>query len=200
VAAGRTITIGGPGFTSTFLSKVNTAGNVAYGFIGNIGNTNLDFFSVHHYGTCSTATLSAAATYFRAVRSYVDAQGFSGKPLHLTEWNTGLGQACGEAVYAEQRMQSWASGVFSLLQDPSVNFTAAHFYSGVTVMSLFDFSSLAGSVRVNPGAWAFWAHRRLRGATSISAQVCPNGTGCVNGYAAETLSLMATAATAGGIR
>ena len=33
-------------------------------------------------------------------------------------------------------------------------------------MTLFDFSSQAGKVRVNPGAWALWAHSKLRGGTA----------------------------------
>jgi hypothetical protein len=197
-AAGKTVVIGGPGFTATFMETSST--NLTHGFVSNVGVANLDFFSVHHYGSCATATLATAAQFLRTVRTYADGQGLSGKPLHITEWNMGLGEICGEPLYSDQRMQSYASGMLTLMQDPAQNIKAAHFYSGVTVMSLFDFSSSPGNVRVNPSAWAFWAHTKLKGSTAISAKVCPGGLNCVNGYAAENQPLLALAGSGTGVR
>ncbi len=199
-AAGKTVIVGGPGFTTNYLTQQNTATNVANNFIRAVGVANLDFFAVHHYGSCASATLSAAAAFLRSSRAYADAQGFTGKPMQVGEWNIGLGMQCGEAQYADPRMMSYASGVLTLMQDPAQRIRAAEFYAGVTVMSVFDLTSVAGKARVNPSAWAYWAHARLKGATSLSAQVCPNGTNCVNGYAAESQPLLALGGVSNGVR
>src|SRR4029079_13687064 len=100
------------------------------------------------YDKCANATLSSSATFLRSLRALVDGQGGAGKPLQITEWNIGLGQQCGNALYAEQRLQSYASGVLTLMQDPAQAIEAAHFYAGVTIMSLFDFTSAANAVRI----------------------------------------------------
>lgn len=192
-AAGRSVKVGGPGFTRSILTSSTVAGNPANGFIAAVGADHLDFYSAHHYGTCSTATLAASAGFLRSLRSLVDGQGGSGMPIHITEWNIGLGTQCGNAFYAEARNQSWASGVLTLMHDPAQRIEAAHYYSGVPIMALFDFSTVAGQARINPAAWAFWAHARLRGATRLDARVC-QGSSCLDGHAAETLPLLALAA------
>jgi len=189
-AAGKTVRIGGPGFTRSILTTATVAGNPANGFVGAVGAGNLDFYSAHLYGTCSTATLTASASFLRSLRALVDGQGGAAKPLHITEWNIGLGNQCGNALYAEPRMQSFTSGVLTLMQDPAQNVEAAHFYSAVPIMALFDFTTVAGKARINPSAWAFWAHSRLRGSTQLATQVC-QGTSCAAGYAAEALPLLA---------
>ena len=134
------------------------------------------------------------------MRALADAQGAAGKPLHITEWNIGLGETCGEALYATLRMQSYASAMLTFMQNPAQKITAAHYYAGMPIMSLFDWTSVNGKVRVNPGAWAFWAHSRLKGSTMLTAQICPGGTGCVNGYAAESKALQVVAGSASGVR
>lgn len=192
-AAGRSVRVGGPGFTRSILTSSTVATNPAHGFIAAVGADTLDFYSAHHYGSCATATLAASASFLRSLRKLVDDQGGSGKPIHLTEWNIGLGNQCGNDLYAEPRMQSWTSGVMTLMQDPAQRIEAAHFYSGVPIMALFDLSTTAGQARVNPSAWAFWAHGRLRGATRVAARVC-QGTACVEGHAAESQPLLALAA------
>lgn len=199
-AAGKTVVIGGPAFTQNYLTKVTVAGNVANGFIGAVNASTLDFFSVHWYGNCGSSMLAQATTFFRGVRSYIDGQGLSGKPLHISEWNIGLGQNCGESQYADQRMESYASAMLTFMQDPAQNIRSASFYAGMPIMALFDFGSATGKVRVNPGAWAFWAHTKLKGGTMISTQVCPGGSSCVNGYAAEAQALQAIGATSGSAR
>jgi len=143
-AAGRTVRIGGPGFTRSILTTATVAGNPANGFVGAVGADSLDFYSAHHYGSCSTATLAASASFLRSLRALVDGQGGAGKPIHVTEWNIGLGTQCGSALYAEPRMQSWTSGVLTLMQEPAYRIEAAHFYSGVPIMSLFDFTTVSG--------------------------------------------------------
>ena len=184
--------IGGPGFTAEYLTRQTRTDNVAYRFGTSVGAANVDFLSVHHYNTCSTATLARAAQFMQETRAYADANGLSGKPLHMTEWNIGLGQDCGNAFYANQRTQSYASAMLTLMQHPAWKFQAAQFYAGMPLMSLFDFGT-TGKVKVNPSAWAFWAHGFLRNATAITSEVCPSGTGCVAGTGAFDKPLLAVA-------
>lgn len=197
-AAGRTVIVGGAGFTKSVLTTSSITGNPAKNFIANVGASNLDFFSAHLYDNCSTATLANSATYLRGLRALVNSQGGSSKPLIISEWNIGLVPQCANSQYAEQRVQSFDSGVMSLMQDPAQNIQAAHYYAGMPIMGLFDFSAAANAVRINPSAWAFWAHGKLKGSTSVQAQVCPQGASCVMGYAAESAALMAVAGQANG--
>lgn len=196
-AAGRTVKVGGAGFTRDVLNKATTAGNPANGFVGNVGAGNLDFFSAHWYDKCNAATMPASAAYLRSLRALVNSQGGGGKPMQVTEWNVGLGNQCGNDFFAGQRTQSFAGGLLTLMQDPAQAIEAAHFYAGVTVMSLFDYSTAEGYARINPSAWAFWAHAKLAGATGVSAQVCAQGSACVAGYAADGAPLLALAGSAG---
>ncbi|MFZ4623456.1 MAG: hypothetical protein ACOYNF_04385 [Rhodoferax sp.] len=196
-AAGRSVKVGGAGFTKNVLAKSTELDNPANGFIAAVGATNIDFFSAHLYDKCSTATLTSSATFLRALRDMVNAQGGSAKPLQITEWNIGLGSQCGNAFYAEPRTQSFDSGILTLMQDPAYNIEAAHFYAAMPIMALFDFTSVVGTVRINPSAWSLWAHSRLRGANMLATQVCPQGAACVAGYAAESTPLMALSAQVG---
>ena len=199
-AAGKTVSVGGAGFTRNILNNSKDATNVAKDFIANVGASTLDFYSAHLYDSCATATLASPANFLRALRKLVNDQGGSAKPLHVTEWNIGLGSQCGNDFYADQRMQSFAGGMLTLMQDPAQNIEAAHFYAGMPIMALFDFATVTGTARINPSAWAFWAHAKLRGATTISAKVCPQGGVCVAGYAAESAPLLALAGQAGGVQ
>jgi hypothetical protein len=196
-AAGRSVKLGGAGFTRSVLTSSTKAGNPANNFIANVGASTLDFYSAHLYDSCSTATLGSSATFLRNLRALVNSQGGSGKPLHITEWNIGLGNQCGNAQYAEPRMLSYTSGVLTLMQDPAQAIEAAHFYAGMPIMALFDFTSVSNAVRINPSAWAFWAHRKLYGGSLLSTQVCPGGASCVAGYAADTAPVVALAAQSG---
>ena len=196
-AAGRTVKIGGAGFTKNVLAKSAEVGNPANGFIAAVGASTLDFYSAHLYNNCSAATLSSAASFLRSLRSVVDGQGGSGKPIHISEWNIGLGSQCGNDFFAEPRTQSFGSGVLTLMQDPAQNIEAAHYYAAVPIMALFDFTTVAGKARINPAAWALWAHAKLKGASQLATQVCPQGGSCVAGYAAESALLMALAGQGG---
>jgi len=196
-SAGRTVKIGGAGFTHNVLTNANRPNNPANNFISNVGASTIDFYSAHLYDTCTTATLTSSATFLRNLRSLVNTQGGSSKPIHLTEWNIGLGQSCGNTLYGEPRMQSYASGVLSLLQDPSLSIEAAHFYAGMPIMALFDFTLMNNAVRINPSAWAFWAHSKLKGGNLLSPQVCNGSSSCVAGYASDATAFMAVGAQTG---
>ena len=95
------------------LTSSTVTGNPANGFIAGVGADALDFYSAHYYANCGSATLADGSTFLRALRAHVNAQGGTSLPLHLTEWNTGLGERCGTGVYSEARMQSWTSGIRS---------------------------------------------------------------------------------------
>ncbi|MBI5258067.1 MAG: hypothetical protein HY855_16310 [Burkholderiales bacterium] len=197
-AAGRSVKVGGAGFTRDVLNKSKEAGNPANGFIAAVGAGTLDFYSAHLYDRCANASLASSASSLRALRALVDSQGGVGKPLHISEWNIGLGNDCGNSLFAEQRLQSFTSGLLTLMQDPALAIEAAHFYAGVTVMSVFDFTSVAGAVRVNPSAWALWAHAWLQGANGVAARVCTAAGSCVAGTAADSAAVLALAGQAGG--
>lgn len=188
-AAGQPLRIGGPGFTRSILTSSKVAGNPANGFIAGVGLAQLDFYSAHLYGSCDRASASESATFLRSLRALVNQQGGSTLPIHITEWNIGLGNQCGNSFFSESRTQSYASAVLTQFQDPAQNIEAAHFYAGVPIMALFDFSTAAGKARINPSAWAFWAHAPLRGAHQVDTQVCQGS--CKSGPAAETLPLLA---------
>jgi hypothetical protein len=193
-AAGKTVKVGGAGFTRNILASSTQPGNPANGFIPAVGASTLDFYSAHLYNTCSSATLASAADFLRALRTnVVNKQGGSAKPIHITEWNIGLGSQCGNAFFTDQRTQSFGSGILTLMQDPAQNVEVAHFYAAVPLMALFDTTSSSGTARINPSAWAFWMHSRLRGARMLDAQVCPQGAACVAGYAADSAPLLALA-------
>ena len=196
-SAGRTVKVGGAGFTHNVLKNAVKLNNPANNFISNVGASTIDFYSAHLYDTCTSATLTSSATFLRNLRSLVNTQGGSSKPIHLTEWNIGLGQSCGNTLYGEPRMQSYASGVLSLLQDPSLSIEAAHFYAGMPIMALFDFTLMNNAVRINPSAWAFWAHSKLKGGSLLTPQVCTGSSSCVAGYASDASSFMAVGALTG---
>lgn len=199
-SAGKNVRIGGAGFTTSILTSSTRAGNPANGFIAAVGAGNLDFYSAHHYGSCDSATLAESATFLRNLRAHVDSQGGSGKPLHITEWNIGLGERCGNALYREPRLQSFTSGVLTLMQDPAQNIEAAHFYSAAPIMALFEGATGTSSATVNPGAWAFLQHARLKGGDRLETKVCSPADSCSAGYAAENKGLLALAARVGSSR
>ncbi len=193
-AAGKSPIVGGPGFTNNYLSKATKPTSAANGFVAAVTTGRLDFFSVHRYDTCATATLAASQGFFAAVRAEVDRQGASEIPLHLTEWNIGLGQSCGETFYAEPRVQSFISGMLTLMQAEAYDIEAAHYYSGSVPMGLFSVdASVVGTVTVRPHAWALWAHSRLKSGTKAVTQVCAAGT-CGSGLSSDG-PLVALAAT-----
>ena len=196
-AAGKSVKAGGAGFTKNVLTKSQQSDSTANGFLANVGVSAQDFFSAHLYDRCANATMQSSASFLRNLRSLVDSQGGAALPLHITEWNIGLGNDCGNSYFAEQRNQSFASGVLTLMQDPSLNVQAAHYYAGVTVMSLFDFTAAAGVARINPASWALWAHAKLQGASMLDAQVCQSST-CAAGYTTDALPLLVLAAKANG--
>jgi len=119
-SSGKTVQVGGADFTESILDAFSKSGNVANGFIAGVTAARLDFFSAHHYDSCSAATLSGAATRLKDFRAQLTAQEAASVPLHLTEWNIGLGNTCDAADFASAQSQSFASGFLTLMQDDSI--------------------------------------------------------------------------------
>jgi Bacterial Ig-like domain (group 2) len=199
-ASGKTVRIGGPGFTRSVLTAASNTSNAAYQFVAGVGLSSLDFYSAHLYDSCETASMSNSATFLRSLRSLVDSQGGNTLPLHITEWNIGLDRQCtGTDLYADARNQSFTSGILTLMQSSDLKIEAAHFYAGTPIMAMFDFSSAPGSVMVNPSSWSLWAHSQLRGHSLLDIQVCPRAGSCVSGLAAERAALAGVAASKSGV-
>ncbi len=180
-AASTTVVIGGPGFTTNYLEKSLVSTSSASGFVSGVTPGRLDFFSVHRYDQCGSASLASDETFFTNVRAKINAQGLTGKPMHISEWNIGLGSSCGDSFFGNQQVQSFSSGMLTVMQNPSFGIGAAHFFSGVTPMSLFAVDAgLPGTVSIRPSAWSFWAHSRLSGGTLFNVQVCKEDI-CLDG-------------------
>ena len=193
--AGKTVQVGGSGFTESILDSFGQAGNVANGFVSGVTTARLDFFSAHHYDACSAATLGGAATWLQSLRSQLTAQGASAVPLHLSEWNIGLGNKCNAEDFSSAQSQSFASGFLTLMQDDAVNVTAAHFYAGMPPMALFEASNPSvDGIRVSPAAWALKAHASLKDEVKVKAEVCTSSTACSSGVTGAGAPLLALAA------
>lgn len=173
--AGREVRIGGAGFVHQVVDNLDQSGTLAGDFVAAVGPERLDFLSAHYYGNCETERLSDAAAWLAEIREHMAAQDLEDKPLHVTEWNIGLGQHCGNDLFGSQRMQSFVGGVMTLMQDPSLLIERAHFYAGVTVMALFAVDESANEMVLQPSAWAFWAHSQLADGEQVEALSCLDG-------------------------
>lgn len=175
LAAGREHPVGGPGFTQNVTRGLAQPGSLTAQFLPSVGANRLDFFSAHFYGNCAATTLADLRDWLRSLRRQVAAQGFAGRPLHVSEWNIGLGQQCGNALYRQPRLASFTAAALALMGETEFEVTAAHFYAGVPIMGLF--AAVEGQPRfeVLPAAWAFWAHRALHGGQALAVRHCANG-------------------------
>lgn len=199
-SAGKTVRIGGPGFTRSVLTAASNTSNPAYQFVSGVGLSNLDFYSAHLYDSCETASMPNSAGFMRSLRALLDSQGGSTLPLHITEWNIGLDRECtGTDLYADARNQSFTSGIFTLMQSAELKVEAAHFYAGTPIMAMFDFSSAAGSVMVNPSSWSLWAHSQLRGHSLVDTRVCTRTGSCVSGLEVDRAALASVGASRSGV-
>ena len=200
---GKSVKVGGAGFTDELLENVSKPGNVANGFVADVTPARLDFFSAHHYDECSAATLAGASTALRSLRASLAVQGIPDVPLQLSEWNIGLGVRCSESDFTSAQAQSFVSGMLTLMQDDRLNISAAHFYSGVPPMSLFTSGSTAADgMGIAPSAWALRAHGELQDGTRVKAEVCNGAEPCVSGIdsAGAPLVVLAGRLAAGGHR
>jgi hypothetical protein len=204
VSAGKSLRIGGPGFTTEVVRHIGSSPNVASTFVETATLGRLDFLSVHHYNDCDTASLGKAVDWFDSVRSALAAKGYpQTKPLDISEYNIGLGIACGNAFFSDPQVQAFTSGILTMMQlVDEWNIERAMFYSGFPNMALITNSTTSGSVTVNPSAWAVWAHSQLKGGTIVPTRICLNGSSCVSGKNAASSSAVALAAriSTGGYR
>lgn len=174
--AGVSQPVGGPGFFHTGALQLGQPATFPGGFVPAVTPARLDFLSVHFYGACTSASPTQLRNWLRQVRQSANGLGLSDKPLHISEWNIGLGQQCGNGLFQDPRMASFASGALALMHEDEFAVAAAHFYSGLPLMGLF--APVEGQARfeVNPSAWAYWAHRMLAGGQRPSTQHCRMGT------------------------
>lgn len=172
---GLTVNIGGSGFTTEILSNILKPQNVASNFISQVTPSRLDFYSAHHYNKCDAASLDGLVGWFDQLRTQLVNKGLTSEtPLHITEWNIGLGEQCGDAIFSDIRNQSFTSGALSLMQIVDEwKVEQATFYSGPPPYALFLVSDKnVGKVTVNPSAWAIRAHSYLGEAQMIDSNVC----------------------------
>lgn len=195
-AAGKSLRVGGPGFTDNLVNHFGSTENVASTFIETATPDRLDFLSVHHYSECADATLGGTVEWFDSVRAALATKGYpQSKPLDITEYNIGLGTACGNTFFGDVKVQSFTSGILTLMQQVDEwNIERAMFYAGFPNMALITTSTRPGNVTVNPSAWAFWAHSQMKGGTLVSAETCVTGSACVSGKSAATAPIIALAA------
>lgn len=166
--------IGGAGFTHGITKTIGKADALGNGFIAAVEKSRLEFYSAHYYGECASEQPGSFASWLDTLRSEIDADGLQDVPLHITEWNIGLGQDCGNDYFKAQRVQSFVGTALILMQVPHWNVTAAHYYAGLPVMGLFAESG--SNLAIRPGAWAFLFHRALLGGTRVETLTCVNST------------------------
>ena len=168
---GAKIRIGSAGFVHGIVENLEKDGNVAQGFLDAVGPDRLDFFSAHYYGTCQTEKLENGWLWLSGLREKLNERELQSLPIHVTEWNVSLGSQCPKEYFGAQEMQSFVSGMLTMMQDHFLNVEAAHFYSGLPVMSLFEVDEQDRFI-VRPSAWAFWAHSLLQDGKLLRAEVC----------------------------
>lgn len=165
--------VGGSGFVHQSSSTLSDSHSLTGGFIPAVGLSRLDFFSAHFYGSCDQASYSELIDWLDDIRSGLALNQADQLPLHVTEWNIGLGSRCGNAFFTQPRLQSFVAGALAVMQLDKYKIEAAHYYSGMPVMSLF--SQENNQFFVNPAAWSFLAHSQLVGGNLVETRLCQNG-------------------------
>ena len=171
--------VGGAGFVHDCYRNFDVPDSLVSEFIPAVTPARLDFFSAHYYGECDDETLANMVNWLDTVRAEIDEDGLVDTPIHISEWNTGLGKQCGDETYDQQRMQSFTAGALIIMQDARWDIEAAHFFSGVPVMGLFNSDADADTFNIRPSAWAFYLHSHLLNATLGSSLSCVSGD-CVD--------------------
>ena len=185
--APASVKIGGPAFTTNFQTHLGISSNPAANFVSSVGSSRLDFISTHVYGSCESATLSEMINNISFLRSYMNSNGLSTKPIIVSEWNIGL-NCSSETSFHSARAQSFNGAMMAMMQDSSLNIEKAMIYGGFGNMAFFTVDqSNPGTVTIYPGAWAMRAHMQLAGGTLLSLKVCDksnancqSGTGMIN--------------------
>ncbi len=167
--------LGGSGFVHGAYKNIEDDQTLVGGFVEAVTPDRLDFFSAHYYGDCAAETWANTITWLKVMRTALDAQQMVAKPLHLSEWNIGLGQSCGNAFFSEPQVQSYVAGALSLFQSGQFNIQNAQYYAGAPIMGLFV--SNGSAIHVNPAAWSFYYHAKLLTGTHHALLICGT-SGC----------------------
>ena len=194
------VRIGGPGFTRNVLRGMATPGSLTQGFVGTVGPSRLGFYSAHYYGDCAVTTLPQLRDWLRTLRGQLALQGLADTPLHISEWNIGLGQACGDAIFDTPRLASFVASALVLMHEDAFAIEAAHYYAGTTVMSLFKVDDGNPAIDIRPGAWGFWGFHELAAGTRLASETCAQSQ-CGNfGDHPDAPAVLAARVAGGGLR
>ena len=169
--------MGGNGFTDSVVRQLQIEESFLVNWFTSVHIDKLDFFSAHYYGDCEDATLADYEHWTTSLRSQIDNRGMKDVPLHITEWNIGLGQQCGSELFSTAKNMSFAMGVMALSQDSALNIEKMFFYAGTGAsMSLFSPVQNEDSVFLNPTYWALYISKELQGATRLKSSLCRGET------------------------
>ena len=169
--------LGGNGFTHSVVKNLVDGNRFVNDWFSNIEKDEIDFYSAHYYGECESTSLQDYQEWISTLRQEINKNGFDTKPIHLTEWNIGLGQRCGSATFTKPRNFTFDLGVLFLSQEVGLNIEKMHFYAGIgNPMALIGINKSQNTLSVNPAYWSFYISKLLKGGTRLDTQVSYDGT------------------------
>lgn len=170
--------IGGSGFTDNIVNHLEANRTFVTEWFDKVETPQLDFYSAHYYGDCESTPLSDYLSWAQALRTQINAHGFALKPMHITEWNIGLGQECGTQTYTLPKSFSFSLGLMLLSQEESLDIDKLFYYSAPgTSMSLLSIVEGYDRITINPAYWSFYVASRLKGAQRLKTRLC-GAQGC----------------------
>ncbi len=173
--------LGGNGFTHNVVKKLIRGDSFINDWFSNVETDKLDFYSAHYYGECENTSLQHYQEWISTLRQELDQHGFNTKPIHVTEWNIGLGQICGSTTYTMPRNFTFDLGVLFLSQETKLNIEKMHFYSGIgNPMALISVDERQNTLSVNPAYWSFYISKVLQEGTRLDTQVCYEDSTCIS--------------------
>ncbi|MBN2896568.1 MAG: hypothetical protein JXK05_11840 [Campylobacterales bacterium] len=165
--------IGGSGFTDHIVKNIDANQSLVTEWFEKVDTAELDFYSAHYYGDCESTPLSDYLTWAQTLRAQIDARGFAGKPMHISEYNIGLGQECGASVYTLPRSFSFTLGMMMLSQEEALDIDKLFYYAGPgNSMSLLSIVEGQNRITINPAYWSFYLSSRLKGAQRLKTRIC----------------------------
>ena len=165
--------MGGNGFTDSIVRQLKKESPFITDWFTSVDIDKLDFVSAHYYGDCDEATLADYEDWTTTLRLELDSRSLEGVPLHITEWNIGLGEQCGSDTFVSPKNMSFAMGVIALSQDSALHIDKMFFYAGTGAsMSLFSPVKGEDSIYLNPAFWAFYISKELKGSTVVGYSLC----------------------------
>ena len=172
--------LGGNGFTHGVVENLVNGTAFVNDWFSNVEIDDLDFYSAHYYGECESTSLQHYQKWISTLRQEIDKHGFNTKPIHVTEWNMGLGQRCGSDTFTRPRNFTFDLGVLFLSQEAGLNIEKMHFYAGIAnPMALIGINKSQNTLSVNPAYWSFYISKLLKGGTRLDTRVCYDDSTCI---------------------